>query len=186
MIGILAIQGDYEAHAKMLAQLHVSYCFVKTVTQLNACRALIIPGGESTTLLHFISRNGLFDAMIQFAQKEKPIFGTCAGAILLAKTVKNPTQKNLGLMNITIERNSYGRQMESMIAKGQTSLSSDEEEMVFIRAPKILNVGDNVEVLATYQDHPVFVREGHCLAATFHPELSKSLLWHRYFDQLSS
>lgn len=184
MIGILAIQGDYEAHARMLVQLKAPYCFVRSSLELQSCQALIIPGGESTTLLKFLENSDLLDAMLTFARENKPVFGTCAGAILLAQKVLNPSQKSLELIDITIERNGYGRQVESTIAMGETSLCKEKVEMVFIRAPRIVNVGPQVEVIATYKNDPVFVRQNNCLAATFHPELSESLMWHHYFITL--
>ncbi|MGD9108977.1 MAG: pyridoxal 5'-phosphate synthase glutaminase subunit PdxT [Gammaproteobacteria bacterium] len=180
-IGILAIQGGYVAHAKILAQLEVEHSLVVSVEQLKQCDALIIPGGESSTILKFITANGLFEEIISFHACGKPIFGTCAGAILLAKKVINPPQKSLGLINVTIKRNAYGRQLESHIATGKNLVNNQQQEMVFIRAPKIMELGPQIKVLATCEEEPVAVEENNCLLTTFHPELSSDLFWHKYF-----
>lgn len=184
LVGILAIQGDFAAHAKMLRQLQVDCCYVRTVAQLRDCMALIIPGGESTTILKFISNNNLLEAILEFTRQGKPIFGTCAGAILLATKVINPEQQSLGLIDMTIARNGYGRQLASFIQHGTTCLSEQTQEMVFIRAPKICNIGSQVKILGKCNQDIVCVQQNNCLAATFHPELSSSLIWHKYFLQL--
>lgn len=180
-IGILAIQGGYAAHAEMLAQLKAKYSLVVSVEQLKKCEALIIPGGESSTILKFITANGLFEEIINFNKQGKPIFGTCAGSILLAKEVINPSQKSLGLVNVTIKRNAYGRQLQSHISMGKNLINNKQQEMVFIRAPKIIEIGSKVKVLATCEEEPVAVEENDCLLTTFHPELSSDLFWHKYF-----
>jgi 5'-phosphate synthase pdxT subunit len=181
LIGILAIQGSFAAHANCLKKLNVAYRYVKSVQQLQDCDALIIPGGESTTILKFITSNGLFDAILQMAAQNKPIFGTCAGAILLAKKIVNSDQPTFDLIDMTIERNAYGRQLDSIIQHGTTSLSDQPQEMVFIRAPKIHAIGKNVQVIGKYNNEIVCVRQNNCLATTFHPELSANTLWHEYF-----
>jgi 5'-phosphate synthase pdxT subunit len=186
-IGILALQGDYEAHAKMLAKLDVAVGYVRHKEELLACDGLVIPGGESTTFLNLLEIIGLKKAILDFAGKGHPVFGTCAGAILLATNVKNPPQESLGLIDMTIERNAYGRQLASFVDVGENKLTNKKDEsceMVFIRAPKIISVEKSVRVLAEYDSNPVCVQQNNCLAATFHPELSDDLSWHRYFLSL--
>ena len=184
MIGILAIQGDYEAHANILKQLNVKYTFVVSVEQLKECDGLIIPGGESSTILKFILLNGLFDEIIKFNKSGKPIFGTCAGAILLANKAINPEQKSLGLIDITIERNGYGRQLESRILMGETSLKDLSQKMAFIRAPKIIKLGKGVDIMARCDKEIVSVKQNKCIATTFHPELTSDFSWHKFFLSL--
>jgi len=145
---------------------------------------LIIPGGESTTMLKFFEEEGLAEPIVSFAREGKPVFGTCAGAILLAREVYNPTQVSLGLIDIAVERNSYGRQVDSFIGEAETSLESGSLEAVFIRAPKIVRVGTTVEVLASVNANPVLVREGNILVATFHPELTEDQRVHRLFVEM--
>ena len=183
-IGILAIQGDFAAHAAMLHTLGAETLEVRTVADLNECDALILPGGESTTQLQFLQEEGLFEAIQKFAADQHPILGTCAGAILLAATVKNPPQDALGLLDITVLRNAYGRQLASDVFFGSTKLKSQPMEMVFIRGPIIDQVGPDVEVLAEYAGKPALVRQGSVLAATFHPELTSDPTVHQYFLNL--
>ncbi len=180
-IGVLALQGDYEAHARMLERLAAEYAFVRTADELLQVDGLIIPGGESTTILKFLEEGGFLGQLRRLPEEGKPIFGTCAGTILLAREVTNPPQTSLGLMDITVERNGYGRQLASAVRQGTTVLSPDPIEMVFIRAPRIRDVALQVEVLAEYEGEPVCIRQGQCLAATFHPELSGDPCFHRYF-----
>ena len=180
-VGILAIQGDYEAHGRVLAKLGANVRFVRKPEQLDEIDALIIPGGESTTFLNFLAEHGFLEKLRDFV-RNKPTFGTCAGAILLAKDVENPPQRSLGALDIAIRRNAYGRQNESFIAELETKLGPMES--VFIRAPKITRVGTGVEVLATEKNDPVLVREGKVMAATFHPELSASTRVHEEFLKL--
>jgi 5'-phosphate synthase pdxT subunit len=182
--GILAVQGDFEAHAKMLARLGVEPCFVRTPADLAGVDGLILPGGESTTHLKFLSEEGLLEAIQRFAAGGGALFGTCAGAILLAREVKNPPQPSLGLADMTVVRNAYGRQLASAVRFGQTKLKPEPLEMVFIRAPVIERVGPNVEVLAECDGRPVLVREGRVLAATFHPELTRDTTVHEAFLKL--
>lgn len=179
-IGVLAIQGAFDAHARVLHQLGANVVLVRTPEQLKGIDGLIIPGGESTTFLWFLERNGFFDTLKEFVAT-KPTFGTCAGVILLAKDVRNPAQKSLGVLDISIERNAYGRQNDSRIVTAETKLAGGPIEMVYIRAPRISNLGKGVEVLAQRDNDPVLVREGHLLAATFHPELSDDLRVHQEF-----
>jgi len=181
MIGILAVQGGFAAHVRALTKLKVKNSLVVSAEQLKECDGLILPGGESSVMLKFITENNLFAEIINFSAQGKSIFGTCAGAILLAKDVINPQQKSLGLVNITMQRNAYGRQLQSHVAMGETTLSSEKQEMVFIRAPKITRIGSNVKILAMYKEEVVCVAENNCLLTTFHPELSPDLFWHKYF-----
>jgi 5'-phosphate synthase pdxT subunit len=182
-IGVLALQGAFEAHAKALTALGVTAKLVRSPPELANLDGLIIPGGESTTFLKFLERGGFLDALQSFVETS-PTFGTCAGAILLAKNVENPTQKSLAALDITVERNAYGRQIDSAILTAPTKLEGGPLEMVFIRAPRITHTGPNVETLATRDGSPVLVREGHLLAATFHPELSADLRVHQLFLNL--
>jgi 5'-phosphate synthase pdxT subunit len=180
VVGVLALQGAYDAHAKVLSALGATPRLVRTPGQLDGLDGLIIPGGESTTILKFLERDGFFDALAEFVQR-KPTFGTCAGTILLARDVANSTQRSLNALDITVERNAYGRQNDSAILTEETTLAGGPLEMVFIRAPRIARTGPGVETLATRGGDPVLVRSGHLLAATFHPELSSDLRIHQLF-----
>jgi len=183
-IGILAIQGDYEAHARMLERLGVEYTYVRVPGDLVGLNGIILPGGESTTHLKVMTEEGLFDALKQFAKNGGAFFGTCAGAILLARTVHGPPQDSLGLLDISILRNGYGRQLASDVRMGPTKLHKDPLEMVFIRAPIIESVGKGIEVLAEDAGHPVLVQQGRIMASTFHPELTTDTAVHEHFLQL--
>jgi 5'-phosphate synthase pdxT subunit len=182
-IGILALQGAFEAHAKALQSLGVTAKLIRTPSELTNLDGLIIPGGESTTFLKFLERDGFLDVLQSFVQST-PTFGTCAGCILLAKRVENPAQKSLAVLDITVERNAYGRQIDSTILTAPTELEGGPLEMVFIRAPRITHTGPTVETLADRDGFPVLVREGHLLAATFHPELSADTRVHQLFLNL--
>jgi 5'-phosphate synthase pdxT subunit len=182
-IGVLAIQGDYERHAAALEESGAQPSLVKTPEALQDLDALILPGGESTTMLKFLNRNNFFDALKAFAQ-QKAVFGTCAGAILLAKEVRSPSQPSLGILNIAVERNAYGAQRDSAILMLDTKLPGGMLETVFIRAPRIAAAGPDVEILAEREGFPVLVRQGHTLAATFHPELSADRRVHQLFVDL--
>ncbi len=184
-VSVLAIQGDFEAHAQMLARLGVEYVYVKRPEQLSVVDALILPGGESTTHLKFFQAEDFAEAIRRLPEQDKPLFGTCAGAILLAKEVLSPRQPTLGLVDITIERNAYGRQLASAIRYGRCVLKDEPLEMVFIRAPIIRRVGPGVRVLAECDGLPVAVMEGRCLLTTFHPELTSDTTLHRYFLELA-
>jgi pyridoxal 5'-phosphate synthase pdxT subunit len=181
-VGILAIQGDFAMHAKMLDALAAPWKLVKHPADLDAVGGLIIPGGESTTMLKIFELEGVGTAIKEFAAQGKPIYGTCAGAILLAKEVLNPPQEKLGLIDITIERNAYGRQIDSSVQAGECpDLADHPVEMVFIRAPIIRRVGGSVRVLGRCGNLPVLVEQGNILAGTFHPELTDDQTVHRYF-----
>lgn len=184
-IGILAIQGDYEAHAKMLDRLGAKHSFVRTPKDLAGLSGVILPGGESTTHLKVMKEEGLFDALKSFAAGGGALFGTCAGAILLAREVHGPAQDSLGLLDATVLRNGYGRQLASDVHMGASTLRKEPIEMVFIRAPIIEKTGDSVEILAKDAGHPVLVQQGKILAATFHPELSDDPAVHQHFLELA-
>src|SRR5438270_5731485 len=149
-IGILAVQGDFEAHAAMLAGMGVETAEVRTREDLQGCDGLILPGGESTTQLQLLQEEGLYEAIKKFAAEDKAIFGTCAGAILLATEVKNPPQESLGLLDMTVLRNGYGRQVHSDVVSGPSTLKKDPLEMVFIRGPIFERLGSGVVVLAEF------------------------------------
>jgi 5'-phosphate synthase pdxT subunit len=181
-IGVLALQGDFDAHRTRLEELGAKVVLVRKSEQLNDLDGLVIPGGESSTFLKLLGKEGF--AKLKDFVLANPTFGTCAGCILLAKEVENPKQAGLGALDITVRRNAYGRQIDSSIREGR--FLSDPIEMVFIRAPKIERVGKSVEVIATEgkDKDPVLVRKGKTLAATFHPELSADPRIHKYFLEL--
>jgi 5'-phosphate synthase pdxT subunit len=178
-IGILAIQGDYAAHAEALTESGAAPVEVRKPSELAGLDGLILPGGESTTMLKFLKLR-FFEALEEFCGSH-PVFGTCAGAILLARKVVNPAQCSLGLLDAIVERNAYGRQIDSTILTAETALPGGPLEMVFIRAPRIAETGPGVEVLARRDGFPVLVRQGNLMAATFHPELSHDRRVHRLF-----
>lgn len=179
-IGVLAIQGDYAAHAAALQESGATPCEIRNAEELNTLDALILPGGESTTVLKFLERFHLFAPLEEFCRK-KPVLGTCAGAILLARQVLNPPQRSLGLLDAAIERNAYGRQIDSAILEAETKLPGGPLEMVFIRAPRIIEIGPGVDALAFREGFPTLVRQGKTMAATFHPELSPDRRVHQLF-----
>jgi 5'-phosphate synthase pdxT subunit len=187
-IGVLALQGDFDAHRRRLEELGADVVLVRKPEQLEEIDGLVIPGGESGTFLKLLGEDG-FERLKEFV-RVKPTFGTCAGAILLAAEVENPRQAGLGAIDIGIRRNAYGRQLDSSIREGKLvgalkgQLAASPLEMVFIRAPRIERLGPNVEVLATEGKDPVAVREGRVMAATFHPELSDDTRIHQAFLDL--
>jgi 5'-phosphate synthase pdxT subunit len=177
-VGVLALQGDFDAHRRRLAELGAEAVLVRDARELDGADALVIPGGESTTFLKLLGDDGV--AALRRFVAEKPTFGTCAGAILLARAVENaPGQPTLGALDVRIRRNAYGRQLESSIRRGE--FQGTPMEMVFIRAPKFVSLSSDVEVLAKEGDDAVAVRQGHVLAATFHPELSEDVRMHALF-----
>ena len=184
-IGVLALQGDFAAHVRALERLGVEGREVRKPSALEPLDGLIIPGGESTTLLKLMGDN-FPPALRAFHAAGKSIYGTCAGLILLAAEVVSPHQPSLGLIDVTVERNAYGRQRESFETEGEARLNGAPfpVRMVFIRAPRILRTGPGVTVLATYRGEPVFACEGSVLVSTFHPELTDDLGVHRYFRDL--
>ena len=183
-VGVLALQGDFAAHGKALDELSVEWQLVKTPRELAQVQGLIIPGGESTTLLKLMAPIAMRPALAQFHAEERPIFGTCAGLILLAQETIHPQQESLGFINIVAERNAYGRQIDSFIDLG-TPLVEDlgpaPLEMVFIRAPKIATLHAGVTALARWKDEIVLARQGSVLVSSFHPELTADRRVHRYF-----
>ena len=182
-IGVLAIQGDYAAHAEALAESGAEPIEVRKPEQLADLDGLILPGGESTTVLRFLEKQSFFEVLQAFCET-KPVFGTCAGAILLSREVRNPAQRSLGILDAVVERNAYGRQIDSTILTAETELPGGPLEMVFIRAPRIVETGATVEVLALREGNPVLVRQGSVMAATFHPELSHDRRVHRLFVEV--
>jgi 5'-phosphate synthase pdxT subunit len=176
--GVLALQGDFEAHRRALELSGAHAVEVRNASQLAACDGLVLPGGESTTMLKLLEAENLLEPLRAFG-REKPIYGSCAGAILLAREVSHPAQPSLGLMDIAVERNGYGRQVDSRIAK--VTAEGGDFEAVFIRAPIIRRVGEGVKVLARYQGDPVWVEQGRHMVTTFHPELTDDLRIHRHF-----
>ncbi len=179
-IGVLAIQGDFAAHAQALEDVGADAVEVRNSAELTGLDGLVLPGGESTTFLKFLERDGLLESLQRFIA-QKPAFGTCAGCILLARNVSHPEQHSLAVMDISVERNAYGRQIDSAIQTAPTQLPGGPLEMVYIRAPRIAGVGQGVEVLAEREGFPVLVRQGRLLAATFHPELSSDRRVHQLF-----
>ncbi len=180
LIGVLALQGAYDAHVRTLTALGATPRLVRLPPDLDGLDGLVLPGGESTTMLRFLDRNRFFD-VLQTYVLSTPTFGTCAGAILLATHVEAPTQRSLAALDITVQRNAYGRQIDSSILIAPTALPGPPLEMVFIRAPRISRTGPSVETLATRDGFPTLVRSGHILAATFHPELSADPRVHQLF-----
>ena len=184
--GVLALQGDFEAHGQAMERLGAQPVYVRSAADLEGLDGLIIPGGESTTMLKLLRSEGLFEPLAEFGRR-KPVFGTCAGAILVARDVANPEQESLGLMDIGVERNAYGTQLESRVARIEPEpelaarTAPGPLEAVLIRAPVIRRVGPAARVLASYNGDPVLVEEGRHLAATFHPELTADSRVHRLF-----
>jgi pyridoxal 5'-phosphate synthase pdxT subunit len=179
-VGVLAIQGDYAAHAEALTESGAEPVEVRKLEELDHLNGIVLPGGESTTMLKFLEKRHFFDVLKEYC-KQHPVFGTCAGTILLARDVQNPAQRSLGVLDIVVERNAYGRQIDSSILTAETSLPGGPLEMVFIRAPRIVQTGSAVEVLARRDEFPTLVRQGNVLAATFHPELSNDRRVHQAF-----
>ncbi len=185
-IGVLALQGDFGLHAAALATCGVAAVEVRKPAELADVDGLLIPGGESTTLLKLMDEWGFFPAIEKFHAEGRPIFGTCAGLIVLAREVENPRQFSLGLIDVTVERNAYGRQRESFESRGTAMLDGRPTpiDMMFIRAPRIRRVGAGVDVLARQGDDPVMARQGGVLVATFHPEVTGEQAVHRYFRDM--
>lgn len=182
-VGVLALQGDFEAHRKAVERAGAEAVEVRTASQLESTDGLIIPGGESTTMLKLLRAEGLFEALREYG-RHKPIFGTCAGAILLANAVSSPAQESLGLMNIAVERNAYGRQIDSRIVRLRPDAESGlngEVEAVFIRAPIIRSIGADVRELINYDGDTVLAEDDRHMVATFHPELSDNVAVHQRF-----
>ncbi len=184
-IGVLALQGDYAAHARAFSNIGAQTVLVRNPEQLADLDGLVVPGGESTTMLKFLEKNNFFEVLGQFVST-RPCFATCAGCILLAREVLHPPQRSLGVLDATVERNAYGRQIDSAILTLPTELPGGPLEMVFIRSPRITRVGLGVEVLAKREGFPTLVRQGHLLAATFHPEMTADTRVQRLFLDIVS
>lgn len=181
-VGVLALQGDYAEHQRMLERLDCPSTQIRKASQLATVRALILPGGESTTMLKFMQEEGLLEPLREFYEGGGAFYGTCAGAILLARKVTGPAQPSLGFMDIDVERNAYGRQVDSHESfEPCPELGEEPLPMVFIRAPVIKNHGDDVVTLARHRGEAVLVRQGRILVSTFHPELSTDTRVHKYF-----
>jgi 5'-phosphate synthase pdxT subunit len=185
-IGILAVQGDFAAHAAMLEGLGIETVEVRTPADMEGCGGLILPGGESTTQLQFLQEEGLAETIKKFAAEGHAVFGTCAGAILLATDVENPKQESLGLLDMTVLRNGYGRQIASDVFSAKSTLKDEPLEMVFIRGPIIERTGPGIEILAKHAGKPAIVQKGRLLATTFHPELTSDTTVHEYFLTLAA
>ena len=185
-IGILAVQGDFAAHAAMLQGMGIATVEVRTPADMEGCAGLILPGGESTTQLQFLQEEGLAETIKKFAAAGNAVFGTCAGAILLASDVENPKQESLGLLDMTVLRNGYGRQIASDVFFAKSTLKDELLEMVFIRGPIIKRTGPGIEILANHAGKPAIVRKGRLLATTFHPELTSDTTVHEYFLKLAA
>ncbi|MBZ5625959.1 MAG: pyridoxal 5'-phosphate synthase glutaminase subunit PdxT [Acidobacteriia bacterium] len=185
-VGILSLQGDFAAHGVAIERAGAEPVFVKEPEQFGDIDGLIIPGGESTTMLKLLGYEGLMDKLAEFGAR-KPVFGTCAGAILMAHEVSGPAQESLGFMDIGVERNAYGRQIDSRVAQldpepeFQQRTAPGTLEAVFIRAPIIRRLGSQAKVLARYRGDAVLVEQGRHMAATFHPELTSDLRVHELF-----
>ena len=185
-VGVLSLQGDFAAHGAALARAGAEPVYVRQPEQFRAIDGLVIPGGESTTMLKLLHSDGLMDALAEFGRR-KPVFGTCAGAILMAAEVWNPAQESLALMDIAVERNAYGRQIDSRVTvldpepEFQKRTAPGQLEAVFIRAPVIRRVNGGGRVLARYRGDPVLVEQGRHLVATFHPELTTDSRVHALF-----
>lgn len=181
-VGVLALQGDFEAHRRALERAGAEAVEVRTAEELNGVEGLVIPGGESSTMLKLLEEMNLLEPVREFG-RERPIFGTCAGAILLAREVTNPPQPALGLVDIAVQRNAYGRQLDSRIVRltPEAPLPPGDLEAVFIRAPIIRRVGEGASVLARYNGDPVLVEHGRHLVSTFHPELTGDPRVHQLF-----
>jgi 5'-phosphate synthase pdxT subunit len=185
-VGILALQGDFEAHGRALEKAGAQAVYVRKAEHLNGIDGLVLPGGESTTMLKLLNLENLMKPLGDFA-REKPVLATCAGVILMAREVSNPVQESLGILDLAVERNGYGRQIDSRIVELEPSSDFQERagagklEAVFIRAPVIHKIGPGGKVLASYLEHPVLVQQGRHLAATFHPELTPDIRVHQLF-----
>jgi 5'-phosphate synthase pdxT subunit len=185
-VGVLSLQGDFEAHGKALERAGAQPVYVRDAEQFRDLDGLILPGGESTTMLKLLRAEGLMETLAEFGRR-KPVFGTCAGAILMANQVSSPAQESLAFTDMAVERNAYGRQVDSRVVELEPDAAFEERtspgklEAVFIRAPIIRRVGEDSKVLARYNGDPVLVEEGKYLVATFHPELTQDSRVHQYF-----
>ena len=177
-VAVLALQGDFAAHGRRLAEMGLASFEVRKPEELEGAAGLVVPGGESTTLWKFFESAPWENAIRRFAATGAPVLGTCAGAIVLAREATNPDQRGLGIIDISVERNAYGRQADSFVGDVDAPALGGRLPAVFIRAPKIRRVGAAVEILATRESEPVLVRQGNVVAATFHPELTDDATVH--------
>jgi 5'-phosphate synthase pdxT subunit len=185
IVGVLTLQGDYKKHSERLLKAGKRVRPIRYPSQVEGVSALILPGGESTTIGKLLVRLGLLEPLRRKIEGGMPVFGTCAGAILLAKDIQGSSQARLGLLNATVVRNGYGRQVDSFEADVTLKeMTTETFRGVFIRAPVIQNVGSGVTVLGLLEDSPVLIRQGNMLAASFHPELTDDLSIHRYFLEM--
>lgn len=185
-IGVLALQGGFSKHVESLKKIGIDVLLVRRPQDLEKCHGLIIPGGESTCMLHHMEFIGMFPTLQSFAEN-KPIFGTCAGLILLAEEVIGSSQKSLGVLQVTVERNAFGRQIESFAADVSLAFEDQKEtsiRAIFIRAPRIRRCSPAVKILAAYEGEPILVQQGIHLGAVFHPELTQDLTIHKHFVKL--
>ncbi len=184
-VGVLALQGDYAAHGAALAAAGAEPYEVRTLAEIEAAESLVIPGGESTVMGSLLLRFGLMDALVARIRGGMPVLGTCAGLILLAKRIEGAEQPGIRLLDATVRRNAYGRQIDSFRTAVATEVPGAERvEAVFIRAPRILEVGPGVEILSEHEGDPILIRQGSILGATFHPELAPGAAIHRWFLSL--
>lgn len=183
-IGVLALQGAVREHLRMLELAGAEATAVKRPEQLAGLEGLVIPGGESTTISKLMHQYGLFEPVREMADSGKPLFGTCAGLILLAKRIEGTESAHLALMDITVRRNAFGRQRESFEADLPVAGVADDFRAVFIRAPYITKAGPGVDVLSRIDDKIVAVRQGHLLASAFHPELTDDVRMHAFFAEM--
>ena len=187
-VGILALQGAVKPHAEKLSELGITPIEVRTPSDLNDLSGIILPGGESSAMIHLLKLNRLWEPLSEFA-RYKPTWGVCAGSILLAKSVTNPLQESLALMDIEVIRNGYGRQNESFVDEISATKAwkgNSTFEGIFIRAPRITTLSQDVQVLFLHKNEPVMVQQGHLMASTFHPELTSSTELHQYFQKVIS
>ena len=182
VVGVLAIQGDFQAHIAALLKIGIDHKEIRTSNDLDGITYLIVPGGESTTIRKVAQSNGLWEKLARF---EGPVMGTCMGSVIMAHRIEAPEDKALGMIDMTIRRNAYGRQINSFTADGRIKFLSEPFEMVFIRAPKIIRMGKNVEPIAWLGDEITGVKAGNKIAFTFHPELSDSAGLHEFFISLA-
>jgi 5'-phosphate synthase pdxT subunit len=184
-VGVLALQGDYQAHARMLGKLGVAAREVRHVHELQGLHGLILPGGESTTMWTFLDKQGLSTALVEFAQQGGALYGTCAGVILLARQILLPERSGLGILDVTVERNGYGRQLDSSIQEVEVDGGPVNIEIVLIRAPRIVEMGPDVVTRLRWNNDPIWVEQSRIMGTTFHPELGTDNRFHRRFLELA-
>lgn len=184
-VGVLALQGDFQAHARALQKLGVTACEVRHAHELEGLHGLILPGGESTTMWTFLDKQGLSTALVDFAQRGGALYGTCAGVILLARQILLPARAGLGILDVTVQRNGYGRQLDSSLQEVTMEEGSATTEIVLIRAPRIVEMGPDVATRMRWNNDPIWVEQGRIMGTTFHPELGTDDRFHRRFLELA-